>query len=1081
MMATSMFGMIGISELLILLAIIAVFLAVVGGVVVLALWLNRRQGKPVAPTPQVPSAPATRRLCPQCGQEMAADAPQGLCPNCLMKVAMGSETGNPGAAPVERQPAPLPEEMAKHFPQFEILTLLGQGGMGAVYKARQPALDRFVALKVLPAHAAADAGFAERFNREARALAKLNHPNIVAVYEFGQADGLHYLIMEFVDGPNLRQVEQAGRLTPEQALEIVPQICEALQFAHNEGVVHRDIKPENILLDKKGRVKITDFGIAKLVGVPAGKVSLTGAKDVLGTPHYMAPEQVEKPATVDHRADIYSLGVVFYELLTGELPLGKFQPPSKKVQVDVRLDEVVLHALEKEPQRRYQQASQVKTDVETIAHTAPPSSTVSPAVLQRRHGLRVKSIVLFVASACFLVASLLFAWSGNGTAAMLSVGAMIGLGFAGYGNLRAASALDAPLSPPVSAQVIAAVRQQVKGPASWLVATGILNWIAIPLIVLVTAAIVSGKGVVVFTLPTLLAMILSSVIILAGLRMKRLEAYPLALIGSILAMLVTPGNLIGLPVGIWSLVVLCRREVREAFDKGYSPLSAEAPPPARGGGAWKVAAVIVAAILLLLAIPIGAILLSIGLPAFLKARERARIVQGEVISEVPITPPLSVSFSPVREVLLNDLDESRGNEALSFASGQLLSFAPDFGQQSAEARAVWLDKNHIDLLVDYARGQWALVSRGLQFRDLHIAAWDAPQIGFGGQWPDTEVLETRETREGTLYLLPTNAQPPLTFTFRTANGDHGVLQITGLFTNEPRGMKLRYKLAQLPGGGGGEGGVASAGQNAQRKFVRLVVGTTAMTFEGQPTSWEGVGALVAKVPDRNSTVLEVAVTSDQITVAQQNEWFQRAIALARQHGFEYASFIGIQPPGSKGTSDLTSKSPDEKDGPVSGSLREAVLHSLTAQRPIRLLDLDRGEEIELPAEREKGTEEQFFHWIAEHGVDLMAQGHRTSWTLTTSLKLASLEETSWPLATPTTLREALTTGTNALRREDIVFGYDQYRLDQSAALPLTFAFETRQGGLGVLQITSFEEGPPAVRLRYKFASNQPEPAQAGKP
>jgi len=175
-----------------------------------------------------------------------------------------------------------------------------------------------------------------------------------------------------VDGVNLRQAMRAGRFTPEQALSVVPRICEALQFAHNEGVLHRDIKPENILLDAKGRVKIADFGIAKLLGESAAKGHLTDSGGTLGTPHYMAPEQIENPASVDHRADIYSLGVVFYEMLTGELPLGKFQPPSQKVRVDVRFDEVVLHALEKEPARRYQQASEVKTAVDTIT-SAPPA------------------------------------------------------------------------------------------------------------------------------------------------------------------------------------------------------------------------------------------------------------------------------------------------------------------------------------------------------------------------------------------------------------------------------------------------------------------------------------------------------------------------------------------------------------------------------------------------------------------------------------------------------------------------------------------------------------------------------------
>ena len=137
---------------------------------------------------------------------------------------------------------------------------------------------------------------------------------------------------------------------------VVPKICEALEFAHNEGILHRDIKPENILVDVRGRVKIADFGIAKLVEDARPGTALTGSGRTLGTPHYMAPEQLEKPGTVDHRADIYSLGVVFYEMLTGELPLGRFQPPSHKVAMDVRLDEVVLHALEKEPSRRYQHA-----------------------------------------------------------------------------------------------------------------------------------------------------------------------------------------------------------------------------------------------------------------------------------------------------------------------------------------------------------------------------------------------------------------------------------------------------------------------------------------------------------------------------------------------------------------------------------------------------------------------------------------------------------------------------------------------------------------------------------------------------
>ncbi len=312
--------------------------------------------------------------CPTCARPLPAGAPAGLCPACLL--AQGTETESGAGGPRTRFEPPSLAAIAALFPQLEILRLLGAGGMGAVYQARQPALDRFVALKVLPADADGGANFTERFNREARALARLNHPHIVTVHEFGQAGGLNYFLMEFVDGANLRQLEQASRLSPREALQIIPQICDALQYAHDEGVVHRDIKPENVLVDRKGRVKIADFGLAKILGHDSEAARLTVEGQVMGTPHYMAPEQVARPLAVDHRADIYALGVVFYEMLTGDLPLGKFAPPSRKVQVDVRLDEIVLRALENDPERRYQQASEVKQRVATVVET--PAAAGAP-------------------------------------------------------------------------------------------------------------------------------------------------------------------------------------------------------------------------------------------------------------------------------------------------------------------------------------------------------------------------------------------------------------------------------------------------------------------------------------------------------------------------------------------------------------------------------------------------------------------------------------------------------------------------------------------------------------------------------
>jgi serine/threonine protein kinase len=267
-----------------------------------------------------------------------------------------------------------PLEVAKKLPQFEILEMLGRGGMGVVYKARQRNLDRIVALKILPPLDALSPDFVARFTREARALAKLNHPNIVNVHDFGETGGLYYIIMEYVDGMNLRQLLQTRRLTPAEALAIVPKICDALEYAHEEGLVHRDIKPENLLIDKKGRVKIADFALAKLLRRKPLDMTLTLSGMALGTLRYMAPEQMDKPETVDHRADLYSLGVVIYEMLTGEVPVGRFELPSQKAQVDVRLDEIVLHALEKEPARRYQHASEIRTDVQSVTDQLNPAA-----------------------------------------------------------------------------------------------------------------------------------------------------------------------------------------------------------------------------------------------------------------------------------------------------------------------------------------------------------------------------------------------------------------------------------------------------------------------------------------------------------------------------------------------------------------------------------------------------------------------------------------------------------------------------------------------------------------------------------
>lgn len=326
--------------------------------------------------------------CPQCDAELPSNAPAGICPRCLMQAALADSSdanhGGHDSPYAETTPQPqsfLPPEirvLADQFPHLEILALLGQGGMGAVYKARQPKLDRMVALKVIRPESADDPTFAERFNREAKTLARLNHPNIVGIHDFGEVTvsndesgdlpkTLYYFLMEYVDGANLRQMMEREELKPARALTIMPQICEALQFAHDEGIVHRDIKPENILIDSRGRVKIADFGLAKLASPSEQDFTLTGTHQVMGTPRYMAPEQMAGSRTVDHRADLYSLGVVIYEMLTGQIPAGHFSPPSEHAAIDGRLDDVVMKALAQKPEDRFQSASEIRASLEAIA------------------------------------------------------------------------------------------------------------------------------------------------------------------------------------------------------------------------------------------------------------------------------------------------------------------------------------------------------------------------------------------------------------------------------------------------------------------------------------------------------------------------------------------------------------------------------------------------------------------------------------------------------------------------------------------------------------------------------------------
>ncbi len=329
----------------------------------------------------------TNGVCDRCGKSI--EETRGGCQICQLQLGFGLSPSETTAAQNVASSFDA-ADLAGKFENLEVLELLGAGGMGAVYSARQKKLDRIVALKVVrPDISDSDSEeFAQRFEREAKALARLNHPNIVSIYDFGQVDGIFYYIMEYVDGTDLGELAHAESLSPAESLEIVSQVCQAIQYAHENGVVHRDIKPTNILLNAAGLVKIADFGLAKLCAANDQSTQLTQTRQVFGTPRYMAPEQVEATREVDHRADIYSLGVVFYELLTGELPMGRFDPPSKKIEVDVRLDEVVLRALEKHPERRYQAARELYTDISQLTNGQP-----SPPI---KSGMPKRSVPAYV-------------------------------------------------------------------------------------------------------------------------------------------------------------------------------------------------------------------------------------------------------------------------------------------------------------------------------------------------------------------------------------------------------------------------------------------------------------------------------------------------------------------------------------------------------------------------------------------------------------------------------------------------------------------------------------------------------------
>jgi len=261
--------------------------------------------------------------------------------------------------------APDPADLAPLFPGYDIQDLIATGGMGAVYRAVQKSLDRTVALKILPMEFSSDAAFCAGFEAEAKAMARLNHPNLIGVYDFGEVNGMLYIVMEYVPGKSIYHSAYGRTIDPKEVIRLVTGVCNGLAHAHDNGIIHRDIKPSNILLDLHAEPKIGDFGLAS----PMGRTIEEG-EEIFGTPHYTAPEVVDSPRSVDYRADIFSVGILLHELLTSRLPANDPRSASVIARCDPKFDAIIRKATMPVPAARYSSAKEIANDLQAISATA---------------------------------------------------------------------------------------------------------------------------------------------------------------------------------------------------------------------------------------------------------------------------------------------------------------------------------------------------------------------------------------------------------------------------------------------------------------------------------------------------------------------------------------------------------------------------------------------------------------------------------------------------------------------------------------------------------------------------------------
>jgi len=322
--------------------------------------------------PPLPPKRALQR-CPncevRCDVSCFVDGALARCGHCNVRFEVVREKTPPPPA----VKTPPPAENEKPFPLlegFEVLERLGQGGMGEVFRCTRSSDGRAVAVKILTPQMAAVPDYVRRFGREAAAMAQLDHPGIVRLVGRGKTGPHYFIAMELIEGISLRLWAHKNKPTARQLGRLLAQVAHALAYAHARAVVHRDLKPDNVLVTADGRTKVLDFGLAGLHA--EGAECLTQSHVSMGTANYMAPEQRRDAKRADHRADLYSFGVMTYELLTGELPVGRFPPPSKAVQgLDARWDSVVERCLEAEPAARPHSALELAHALERLAGLNP--------------------------------------------------------------------------------------------------------------------------------------------------------------------------------------------------------------------------------------------------------------------------------------------------------------------------------------------------------------------------------------------------------------------------------------------------------------------------------------------------------------------------------------------------------------------------------------------------------------------------------------------------------------------------------------------------------------------------------------